>query len=369
MLPGNACAQKLFTCYSCGEEITGKYVRVGDMEYHKACFTCRECGKQISGKFSVEGRFLYHPKCYKEAKGLVCDLCNKPLDDQYIEADDRKYHKSCFEKEIQLRCDICKRPITGSYKTDDDGSYHPACYNEHKLEKCVVCSLPIEGHFVSDLWGNNSHSEHEGKEPDMCSSCGRIISKKSSEGGFVLGDGRLTCGICSKSAVMTARQVKSLAQTVRRILAQKRLRVPKKIPIQLVNKNQLSEIADEMHSEGTKGFTSSKSKMLGKKVISSSHKIYILHSLPKIEFMGVLAHEFLHVWLNERRIELSPAETEGFCNLGVLLINSSSSAELAEKLTLNMEKNPDPVYGDGYREMKKQLDKLGWKGLLQKISG
>ena len=33
------------------------------------------------------------------------------------------------------------------------------------------------------------------------------------------------------------------------------------------------------------------------------HTIYVLYGLPYIECESVLAHEFAHVWLNERFIE------------------------------------------------------------------
>ena len=366
---GSAIGSKNLECFSCGEKITGKYVVTDDIQFHKSCFTCIECGKQISGRYNLEGKDLYHPGCYKLSQGLVCDHCKKILDNKWVESNGLKYHNTCYQKEMQTRCDICNKPITGNYKKDNDGSYHTNCYNNHKLEKCVVCLEPIEGHFLSDLWENSSHSEHDGIEPSLCSSCGRIISQMSSKGGHVLGDLRITCSICSKSSVTKTEQVKQLAGKVKKTLAPVGLTIPNNIPIHLVDKNQLAKIAAEMHTDGTKGFTSSKTTSRGEKIISIKHKIYILHSLPKIEFMGVLAHEYLHAWLNEKQIELSPAETEGFCNLGVMLLNSSTLNPLAQILTLNMEKNPDPVYGDGYRKMKKLLDKLGWKSLIEKISG
>ena len=32
-----------------------------------------------------------------------------------------------------------------------------------------------------------------------------------------------------------------------------------------------------------------------------------------------------------------------------------------------LEENKDPVYGDGFRLMKKRLEKLGWKGLMDAL--
>ena len=40
-----------------------------------------------------------------------------------------------------------------------------------------------------------------------------------------------------------------------------------------------------------------------------------LYGMPHIECASVLAHEYAHIWLNERFIEDSPPVVEGFCNL------------------------------------------------------
>ena len=38
--------------------------------------------------------------------------------------------------------------------------------------------------------------------------------------------------------------------------------------------------------------------------------------MPHIECASVLAHEYAHIWLNERFIEDSPPVVEGFLQLG-----------------------------------------------------
>ncbi len=364
----NAFGKSNLYCFSCDNKISGKYIVLDKIQVHPQCFTCKECEKTISGGYNIDGKDLFHPECYKIAKGLVCAHCEEILMDSWVESDKQKYHESCYTKSVQVICDICAKPIIGAFRKDDDGQYHVDCYKNHKLEKCIVCSEPIEGRFLSDLWGNSSHDKHNGIEPDFCGSCGRIISETSSNGGFVLDDGRMICGLCNKTVVNTKEQVLQIAGKVRKILASVGLVIPKKIPVLLVDQNQLSKIAAAIHTDNTKGFTKSKTTTLRGKVISTRHKVYILQNLPKVELMGVLAHEFLHVWLNEKRILLSSPETEGFCNLGLVLVSSSTLNPLAKILVINMEKNPDPVYGDGYRNMKKRLDKYGWKKLIREIS-
>lgn len=363
----DAYAEKSFTCFSCGKKISGNHLVVGKFRLHPECFVCKGCGEIISGPFNRDGHDFYHPDCYKISQGLVCDYCGKVLKEQWTEFDGRKYHAGCYRENIQFRCGICGKVIEGRFRKDDEGRYHEDCYKNHKLEKCIICSLPIEGPFVTDAWGNHSHSEHDGIKPDICGSCGRIISKQSSEGGFILNDGRIVCGKCNKTAVTTMKQVGHSEKKVLRILAAAGLFIPEKHPVHLVDQAELSEIGDGLYNKDTKGFTNSLTKSLGRKIISVDHTVYILTNLAEIKFMGVLAHEFLHVWLNEQGIKLPITETEGFCNLGTMLVNKAHQEPVAKILQENLEKNPDPVYGDGYRIMKTKLDKLGWDKLIGEI--
>ena len=73
--------------------------------------------------------------------------------------------------------------------------------------------------------------------------------------------------------------------------------------------------------------------------------------MPKIQFAGVLAHELLHVWQNEKGISLPPPLTEGFCNLGSYVVYKSIGNELAIRMIKNLENDPSPVYGDGFRKV------------------
>lgn len=49
------------------------------------------------------------------------------------------------------------------------------------------------------------------------------------------------------------------------------------------------------------------------------------------------------------------------------LLNKETS-KLADILRKNLAMSDDLVYGRGFREMNKQLDKLGWPGLIRDLS-
>ena len=98
-----------------------------------------------------------------------------------------------------------------------------------------------------------------------------------------------------------------------------------------------------------------------------SHEIFILYGMPHIECASVLAHEYAHVWLNERFIEDTAPVVEGFCNLVSEATLVQEKGKLASIIRENMKQNNSPVYGMGYRRMKQRLAILGWPSLLAEM--
>jgi len=68
-------------------------------------------------------------------------------------------------------------------------------------------------------------------------------------------------------------------------------------------------------------------------VMAQDAQIQIISSLPCVAFMGVLAHELLHVWIHEQGLQ-------------------------------RMNEDLDPAYGAGYCALAWQLQNQGWPALL-----
>ncbi len=356
-------------CKGCGKPIDGFHVRVSGKTFHRECFTCHYCKKPIEGGYQKHFFNYFHPYCYKKKKGLKCDHCDGVLGDRWNVYEKGKYHPECFQRFIQPRCDICGRPIAGEHTVEENKKYHLKCYKNHKLPKCDVCLQPLEGRVIVDPWGNKSHAKH-GTKTISCDSCARIISDRTSNGGFKLSDGRFICGYCEPFSINTPGAANRLTPLVLSVLAEVGVSdFPRNISIVLTNSRELKKKSPSRQPDMTRGLTQSHFNFLDHRRISSKHTIYILHGLPKLEFKGVLAHELLHVWLNEREIKLSHQQTEGFCNLGSQLIYKKEASRLADILLERLESNPDPNYGKGFRKMKKKLDKTGWAKLLHEVSG
>ena len=293
-----------------------------------------------------------------------CGVCGKIMEGRYVLADGKKYHPSCFKEKIELHCAVCGKPIQGVYARDNQGVYHETCFKEFRLEKCVICRLPIEGEHVVDSWGQSAHPSHQGQKAMLCDSCGRIICS-SSKGGFRYPDGRLTCGICKATAVSGKMNLTTIQADLSKMLATVGIGpVSSQIPVKLVDRTMLIRESKGNDKENTRGFTKTVRRVVNGTTVSFSHTIYILHGLPLTEFKGVLAHEMIHVWLNEAGIRMSPRETEGFCNLGIWLVNAKERSDLSRVLQNQLEHDDDEVYGEGYRMMKTRLDQLGWRGLI-----
>ncbi len=370
-IKGDVLMAKSALCKRCQKPIIGQFVSTQGHSFHPKCFLCDRCKKQIAGHFQKDGKKYYHPDCFKKSAGLICYQCRQLLNDHWAVYENEKFHKACLNehiKDIRPKCGICRQSIEGKYTSDDDGNYHIDCYKLHKLPKCSLCFNPLDEKYIQDSWGNRSHIKHMGEPVVSCSSCQRIISAHTSEGGYQYGDGRNICGICYKTAMIDSPMIAQSKIAVLNLLLSAGITdIPATTPIYLVDKQFIKKKSKSRHAANTKGFTECITKYINNKRVSVNQTVFLLSGLPKLEFEGVLAHEFLHVWLNRQNINMSGSSMEGFCNLGAMLVYQADGSKFAKVLLNNMDKDPDLKYGRGYRRMKKKLETLGWERLIKRI--
>ncbi len=330
--------------------------------YHPECFVCAKCGKKISGGFQSHKGNVYHGTCYKEKLGYFCASCGKLLRDAWIVHEGKKYHSDC----LNLYCVICGQSISGEYTYDEKGNYHKSCFINARSPRCSVCEQPIVGEYLKDPWGHISHMAHGNHKTRTCDYCTRIVSNHTSNGGTAYNDGRIVCGVCQLTAVTTVSRIIESQKRVLKLLASTPASftdIPHKVPVQLVDRTTLNRLAGRKLSDHGQGLTNSKVITQGNKRIKIEHHVYILYGMPQLAFEGVLAHELLHVWLNEHNIKMSEKETEGFCNLGQAMVYEKDNSKLAQSFLEQLENSDDRIYGKGYRKMKKQLQRYGWTRL------
>ena len=219
--------------------------------------------------------------------------------------------------------------------------------------KCTLCGAEIIGTYFIDEWQQAICACHKAEQ---CSSCGRFVKPED----LHLADGRCLCSCCKPSVVSLPQHIEWVNQRVRSILTAKGIDdLPKDIPIQLVSPAEMAKLnllkQINLYQPGL-AKTSCAVGLFGSRY---KHTIYIFDHLPKIKFAGVLAHEMLHTWQNEKGLNLSPMRTEGFCNLGSYVVYDAIHTEMSQMLMKNLEKDTDPVYGEGFRRVLEIYRKTG----------
>ncbi len=293
---------------------------------------CRYCGKRIIGKYVVYQGENYHFGCY-EIVVPRCQHCGEPLEGEYIEYEGRKYHESCYMNFVALRCDLCGKPLRGKY--------------------------------IEDFWGTKYHPEHT---VDRCEYCSRIISKNTTGGGFIYPDGRKICALCDRTAIMDGDDVDPVCENLESFFASQGIRVDiDRIPVHLVDRETLAVLSKD-YSSNELGFCHYEKTTINGRTASQSNTIYVLYGLPLRTFEGVLAHELMHAWINlNARRQPSPQLNEGSANYLAYLVYSRYDDKLARHLMANIAESEDPIYGDGFRMVKKYVDNYGFRALLKRL--
>ena len=238
--------------------------------------------------------------------------------------------------------------------------------------KCDICHKNMLGKYYIDRHNNKICASHlDNREVQICSSCGRFTVEQP------ISDGRCICKKCRSEIITTQREIHECLLYVKEILLGLGLDYGKcsieKIPVEIVSAKKMAEIRKLSINTHNKGVTFTETHMQGISsedmyVVGHSHKIYILSDLPKLEFLGTLAHELLHVYLNEYDIKLDSKLCEGFCNMGAYFIYINNTSSISHFYFENLKNNPDPVYGEGFRFMLDKYEKYGWDCIIKMIN-
>lgn len=271
-----------------------------------------------------------------------------------------------------LHCQQCQAVIEGPYVKDAAGPYHQACYQALHQLQCALCAQAISGAYLQDPWQRKAHPEHGAVPTVQCHVCARLCRADQAK---ALADHRQVCEICQASEVVTPAQIQRAKQEVLQHLnAVGFAYIPDYVKVEmyaeqaLVNERMRASATGNIH-----GYTRTAQRHIPQYGLILEHSIHVLNGMPRLAFMGVLAHELLHVWIHEQGLKhLSPPQVEGFCNLATaLMYNRAATAEdrdLSAVLLQRLQTDPDPVYGEGYRRMARHLEELGWPGLLQAMT-
>ena len=285
-----------------------------------------------------------------------------------------------------IRCKKCGKLIDkGMYYIIQEKTYCPECYKKYFQLTCSYCGEPIKGKYIIDFWGNKYHLDHQNKVP-QCEFCKRFISPIITNGSHTLSDGTIICDICYQTAILELSEAKKIMKEVVHDLKWLGINIEtSSVELFLVDKYELAEVGQRKNvTPHHKGMTMHLYHTNNSgEVHNQEFKIYVLKGLPEIHFMEILSHELMHVWqfryaLLENDLDLC----EGSCNyVAWMFLNElKKKPEYAldaikmkeiEYFLQHIENNTDPIYGNGFREVRKLVNRMGvsyWLRYLQKYT-
>lgn len=352
-------------CAYCGKPIVSQYLEHDNKYYHINCYNkrdikkCGHCGKDITSQYYEKDSKFYHVDCYEKYIVEKCAHCGKAIVGQYYEIDGKLYHSDCYKQNIADKCAHCGKPLTGEYIEAGGKHYHNDCYDNYIALRCAVCGQIIRDEYKVDYWGNKIHPEHYDRLP-QCEHCSRLISENTTGGGVTYSDGRHVCNICKKTAVTDPDLAYRLMEKVMERLKSLGIEIKHKgIKLHLVDRQTLWKHSGS-HKPRESGLAQCESNSIAGLFKVRKYNIYVLTGMPQVGLETILAHELMHVWLySHGRESTEPALCEGSCQYAAYMYLNRSVDKMAKYEIQTFMDDSDPIYGEGFRRVKRLVAERG----------
>lgn len=285
--------------------------------------------------------FLLAALSLHAADRKICSQCGSQIrpGQRYMVSSGKVFcSRQCYIQTLP-ECTICgKRSFTGGIYAMDHSFF--ACTDCMKLPRCFSCQFPTRG-------------------------------------GTKLSADRVICPDCARTAVSDPAQAAALFQEVRDTMRFS-LGIVTKHPVRLsltdpVTLHRLSGArSGQLVEQGLFRYNVDVERVttrdyLGRKTGEKLYKkneaidIYVLDYLPKNRMEHVMAHELAHDWMTEFYPGIREEWIkEGFAEYIAWRYNRYKKRN---KLNHRVENNPDPVYGEGFRRIRKIAKNRGFDGL------
>lgn len=239
------------------------------------------------------------------------------------------------------------------------------------LLPCSICHARLPERILKDFWGNMFCPFHRDELP-QCTSCGRLICQRLTEGGFHYPDGLIMCSLCDRRGVFSLQRGEELLSEMRAELKKNGLDLGEApTPLRLVDRNELCRRSRRSSNEGHPllGLTRGMLTTVGKSVVERRFmEILIQRGLPDEQFKLVAIHELCHAWIFHRGVHHLPLHVEeGLCVLSEYLWLRRQATPEAQFWMMRLKNNPDPIYGEGFRQALKCLQKMPLPRLMRYI--
>lgn len=302
----------------------------------------------------------------------TCDWCSLPVEGRYLKYGDGLICCTAC-KSSRAECVICKRAARDPEERGDS-TFCGACLA--KVGTCHTCEVPLVGkYFTNRLLPDKRFCEPCIKSLTVCDFCGVPVTA----GGVKYPDGRDSCAACQRTAVVEQSVIRHLEDEAR-VWLWERLRVRGRpvdeVPLALVGADRIAEVQGKAFAS-TPGFDGRERGLFAaKKTVYRQGvefvkqvdelAIYIESGLPRHEAFGTVVHELVHLWQYDNYPK-KPVHRQYVEGLAVwaqyhALLESGATRE-AEML----EKNPDPIYGGGFRLVREVEGDAGFDGTLSRL--
>jgi len=197
-----------------------------------------------------------------------------------------------------------------------------------------------------------------------CDACSRVA--EPGEGG-AWSDGRVACGECLEEAVVEQGEAEEVLAEAREELEDVlELELEAPVALLLVERAALQEAAKDLAHPRLRAFCQIRERFLGEELVSRGFTIHAVTALPRGLLRGILVHELFHVWQAEAGApeEASGPWREGSANWAQWRVHRERDEDLwAEQ----MERDPDAVYGEGFRRFRRLAEALGTEAALARV--
>lgn len=268
---------------------------------------------------------------------------------------------------LQAEVKICAHCGKGSRRMRYSAENRYFCSQRCAQAKfsCYICRRIPSGRYMIFMGITGESRRYCGScsQNPKCFSCFYPAARRT-----MLKDGRIQCLDCSRTALAYP-QALQLLQQLRLDLAEMHDFDPHhRITLRLVSPNALRNISRDPNAMGCmKVLVTTREERKGlKKKISKEWQctLYMLDNLPRTVAAKVMVHELTHDHLyHHAGSGKNPKITEGICEAvsGQWLLLKKHKGFFDA-----MQKNPDPVYGAGFREIFPQLERYGMRGIIKR---
>ncbi len=291
------------------------------------------------------------------AERVNCTVCSKKIRGRYI-IDSRKRafcSEKCFEQTLPT-CANCRKLCRGNFlKVKSESFCSRQCADNKLLPRCSRCSKPCRKFMVLPTGYGTFTYCIDCYKLDKCLVCYQRAKKL-----YLQSNGNKLCRYCNRDVITNLAQLQSLFNEVRNTL-HKNFNFPADHPITLEMRSFTEQEKSSLHGGNLFGLYNYQGKIVRKGKLFSGKKtpeikfrnehctIIILGYLPRRKAAEAIAHELAHDYMKHRWFFIKDEKIkEGFAEFIAAQYNTISGSQ---QWNICMEKNPDKIYGDGYREM------------------